>query len=143
MLRSSRAALLAAGAILAFGLGALGSSAVGADPSLKSLRARDAELDALSRQAAYTSEVCGTRVSASIDWGSSKNWPATESLADACDGALSAVESQCRAGRRGLVTRFVCAGDNSGASLSGKTLRYGASPRGDAYAETLSVLQSH
>ena len=143
MSRSSTAVLLAVGAIFAFGLGALATSAIGADPSLKSLRARDAEIDALSRQAAYTSEVCGTRVSASIDRGSTKNWPATESLAEACDGALSAVESQCRAGRRGLVTRFVCAGDGAGASLSGTNLRYGASPGGDAYAETLSVLQSH
>lgn len=108
--------------------------------SLRDLRARDADDRALAREAAYTSEVCGRPVAASIDWASASGWPAGESLVDACDGALGAVETICRAGRKNVVDRFVCAGDRSGASLSGKTLRYGASPGGNGYAATLATI---
>lgn len=108
--------------------------------SLKDLRARERENAELARQAAFTSDVCGRSISASIDWGSSADWPADESLAEVCDGALGAVETICRRGRTNIVERFICAGDGSGAELSGKTLRYGARPGGNGYATTLAEI---
>ncbi len=108
--------------------------------SLRDLRAQDAENQKLAREAAYTGEVCGLAVEASIDWSSAANWPPDQSLADACNGALSAVETICRKGRAGAVSSFVCAGDGSGPSLSGARLRYGAKPGVNGYDATLSVL---
>jgi len=108
--------------------------------SLRDLRAHDADDRALSREAAYTSKVCGRPIDASIDWRSAVDWPADESLADACDGALSAIETICRAGKTEIVSSFVCAGDGSGPSLSGSTLRYGASPGRNGYASTLATI---
>lgn len=119
----------------------VGGSASG--QSLRDLRAQDSENAALARQAAYTAEMCGAPISASIDWGSARNWPADQSLAGACDTALGALETACRGGKRDLVERFVCAGDGSGASLSGKTLRYGASPGASGFAETKALLDAH
>lgn len=108
--------------------------------SLKDLRAQERENRELARQAAFTSEVCGRAISASIDWTTAGDWPADESLAGVCDGALGAVETICRRGRTNVVARFVCAGDGSGAALSGKTLRYGATPGGNGYAATLAEI---
>lgn len=116
------------------------SAATASAQSLKDLRAQERETRELARQAAFTSEVCGQSISASIDWASAADWPAGESLAAVCDGALGAVETICRRGRTSVVTRFVCAGDGSGAELSGKTLRYGASPGGNGYAATLAEI---
>ena len=110
--------------------------------SLQDLRSRDAEENALSREAAYTAEVCGAPIAASIDWASAASWATGGSLAEACDGALGAVETMCRQGRKELVKSFVCAGDGSGASLSGKTLRYGARPGVNGFDLTLAVLES-
>lgn len=108
--------------------------------SLRDLRAQEADERALEREAAYTSEICDRTISARIDWASAKYWSAGESLADACDGALGAVETICRDGRKDVVHHFVCAGDGSGASLSGKTLRYGASRGSNGYAATLATI---
>lgn len=108
--------------------------------SLKDLRARERENRDLAREAAYTSEVCGREVAASIDWSTAEDWPARESLVAACDGALGAVETICRRGRTNVVHRFICAGDGSGADLSGKTLRFGATPGGNGYAQTLAEI---
>ncbi len=125
-----------------------GASFVGiaAAQSLKEMRARESEDSALAREAAYTNSICGSSLTASIDWRSVANWPAHVSLADSCDGALGALEAICRSGegkaRAKRVTRFVCAGDGSGASLRGGTLRYGASPGVSGFAETKSVLDS-
>lgn len=124
---------------IAAGLLALAAMPAGAQ-SLRDLRAQDAEERALVREAAYTSDVCGGSVSASIDWASARRWPAGESLSEACDGALGAVETICRAGRKNVVREFVCAGDGSGPSLSDKTLRYGASPGSNGYAATLATI---
>lgn len=123
-------------------LAATGACAIGAAAaqSLRDLRAQDAEDRALDREASYTSEVCGRPIDAGIDWSSVRDWPPRESVAKSCDGALSAVETICRAGRKNVVHRFVCAGDGSGASLSGKTLRYGASPGSNGYASTLAAI---
>lgn len=117
---------------------ALATSASG--QSLRDLRAQEAEDAALAREAAYTSEVCGRSVSAKIDWASARAWPDGESLAAACDGALGAVEAVCRAGRKSLVSGFVCAGDGAGPDLSGATLRYGAAPGANAFADTKAYL---
>lgn len=116
----------------------LGAPASG--QSLRDLRAQESDEADLAREAAYTSDVCGRTISARIDWSSAKRWPAGESLADACDGALGAVETICRAGKKDVVRDFVCAGDGSGARLSGKTLRYGASPESNGYAATLATI---
>ncbi len=129
------------GWFLAILAGAAALSAVTASAqSLKDLRAQERENRELARQAAFTSDVCGQPISASIDWNSVEDWPSGESLAAACDGALGAVETICRRGRTNVVTRFICAGDGSGADLSGKTLRYGASPGGNGYAATLAEI---
>ncbi len=111
-----------------------------AGQSLRDLRAQDADEEALVREAAYTSAVCGRTISARIDWPSARRWPADASLAEACDGSLGAVEAACRAGRRNLVKQFVCAGDGTGPGLSGAALRYGARPGVNGYAETMSYL---
>lgn len=108
--------------------------------SLRDLRAQESEEGAMAREVAYTSEVCGRRISARLDWASAGGWPAETSLVQACDGALGAVEAQCRSGRKITVMTFVCAGDGSGPSLSGGVLRYGASPDGNAFDETTKYL---
>jgi len=131
---------MAKGGLLIFCALAVALPAAAAAQSLRDLRARERENAEILRQAAFTSEVCGRTISASIDWTSAANWPAHESLAAACDGALGAVETICRKGRRNVVHRFVCAGDGSGADLSGKTLRYGAEPGANGYAKTLATI---
>ncbi len=114
--------------------------------SLKSLRARDAEEGALSREVSFTNSVCGSRMSSRIDWNSASNWPVDASIAGACDGALGALEAVCRAdkgkSRASSLSSFVCAGDGSGPSLSGGSFRYGASPGANGFAETKSYLAS-
>lgn len=128
-------------AVIALLAGMLASSPVSSQ-SLRDLRAHEADDAALAREAAYTGEVCGRRISSRIDWASSRSWPEGESLAAACDGALGAVEATCRAGRKSVVASFVCAGDGSGAELSGSTLRYGASPGSNGFAETKALLDA-
>jgi hypothetical protein len=111
--------------------------------SLRELRSREAEEGRLAREAAYTSSVCGSAIDARIDWRSAGGWPEGESLAEACGGALSALEAVCRSGKgKGRVSRFVCAGDGSGPRLSGGTLRYGASPSSSGFSETRSYLDN-
>lgn len=114
--------------------------------SLKSLRARDAEEQALSREVAYTNSVCGSGMRASIDWRSAADWPEDESLAAACDGALGALEAVCRSGRgvsrAGSLDEFVCAGDGSGPALRGSLFRYGAEPGVSGFSETRHYLES-
>jgi gas vesicle protein len=124
--------------IAAASLALIGAPASG--QSLRDLRAQDADEADLAREAAYASKVCGRTISSRIDWQSARGWPAGESLADACDGALGAVETICRAGRKDVVRDFVCAGDGSGAQLSGKSLRYGALPGSNGYAATLATI---
>jgi len=121
-------------------LAALVSAASASAQSLRDLRARERENRELARQAAFTSEVCGRTIAATIDWSTAEDWPARESIAEVCDGALGAVETICRRGRTNVVHRFLCAGDGAGAELSGKTLRYGASPGGNGYAQTLAEI---
>lgn len=108
--------------------------------SLRDMRAEEAQDAALAREAAYTSEVCGRTISASVDWPSARSWPGGTGVVEACDGALGAVETTCRAGRKSLVASFVCAGDGTGPELSGGTLRYGASRGGNSFAETKAFL---
>ncbi|MEM9618652.1 MAG: hypothetical protein AAF936_11885 [Pseudomonadota bacterium] len=114
--------------------------------SLKEIRDREANEQALEREAAYTRSVCGHSITATIDWRSAADWPAGVSLAASCDGALGALEAVCRnrAGRAKAqrVTQFVCAGDGGGASLRGGTLRYGASPGENGFLETKALLDS-
>ena len=119
---------------------ACGAATPGVAQSLKSSRAQAEEERALATEAGYTSDVCGVEISTQIDWSSADDWPEGVSLAEACGGALSAIEASCRAGAATPVRTFVCAGDGGGASLSGDTLRFGASPNGDAYGETAGVL---
>lgn len=119
-------------------------SAAASAQSLKEIRARDSEESNLDREVAYTESVCGHSIRASIDWRSAANWPENVSLTSSCDGALGALEAVCRNGNSNSrrVTRFVCAGDGSGASLRGGTLRYGASPGDNGYSSTKALLDS-
>ena len=123
--------------------GVVMSSAASAQ-SLKEIRAREAEESNLDREVAYTESVCGHSISASIDWRSAARWPEDVSLTSSCDGALGALEAVCRSGNSNVrrVTRFVCAGDSSGASLRGSTLRYGASPGDNGFSSTKALLDS-
>jgi hypothetical protein len=139
-LRSDDPAMAKGFILLALSCAAALSAATASAQSLRDLRAQERENRELARQAAFTSEVCGRTISASIDWISAADWPAGESLAAVCDGALGAVETVCRRGRKDVVERFVCAGDGDGAALSGKTLRYGAAPGGNGYAQTLAEI---
>lgn len=134
--------MVKSGTLVFFAFAVALTAASASAQSLKDLRARERENAELARQAAFTSDVCGRPISASIDWASSATWPAGESLAEVCDGALGAVETICRRGRTNIVDRFVCAGDGSGADLSGKTLRYGAEPGGNGYATTLAEISA-
>ncbi|MEL6111462.1 MAG: hypothetical protein AAFR20_01535 [Pseudomonadota bacterium] len=112
---------------------------------LKTLRAREAEERELAEEAAFTNEVCGTSIRATIDWSTAESWPEQESIAKVCDGALSALESICRsdASRAQSISSFECAGDGTGPSLGGGSLRYGASPGGasSAFSETKAYLE--
>ena len=132
------------GAMITFAIFALGSTTASAQ-SLKEARAQRAEEQTLEREAAFTDTVCGTSLKASIDWTSVANWPDTSSLAQSCDGALGALEAICRSadGKRKAkrLTKFVCAGDGSGPSISGATLKYGAEPGKNGFAETKALLE--
>lgn len=111
--------------------------------SLKATRAQEADESQLSREVAYTNSVCGLDMRARIDWRSADDWPAGASLVDACDRALGAVEASCRGkggARIGSPSVFVCAGDGTGPSLSGGTLRYGAAPGIDSFADMRAFL---
>ncbi len=134
---------IALAALAAGGAAPLGGAAA---QSLKEIRARENEERALDREVAYTEQVCGSSITASIDWRSAVNWPEGRSLAASCDGALGALESICRSkdgkNRGRKVSRFVCGGDGAGPSLRGGTLRFGASPNGNGFAATKSLLDS-
>jgi hypothetical protein len=140
-IRTGRAATVAAVFVCALTLLAPATA-----QSLKEMRSQNAEDGALDREAAYTESVCGTSISASIDWRSAADWPAGVSIVASCDGALGALEAICRTkdgkSRAKRISRFVCAGDGSGASLSGGTLRYGASPYDNGFTETKKLLDS-
>ncbi len=128
---------------IAVAMGLVMSAAASAQ-SLKEIRAREAEESSLDREVAYTESVCGNSISVTIDWRSAANWPEHISLASSCDGALGALEAVCREDQNKArrVTRFVCAGDGSGASLRGSTLRYGASPGDNGFSSTKAMLDS-
>lgn len=139
VLNGSRAAIVVVAVCVVIG-------AAASAQSLKEIRARETNEQALEREAAYTRSVCGHSLTATIDWRSAANWPDDVSLAASCDGALGALEAICRnrAGKAKAqrVTRFVCAGDGGGASLRGGTLRYGASPGENGFSETKALLDS-
>lgn len=121
-------------------------SAAASAQSLREIRARESEESALDREAAYTQSVCGRSLSVTIDWRSAADWPESVSLVASCDGALGALEAFCRnrdgKAKAQRVTRFVCAGDGSGASLRGSELRYGASPGDNGFSATKALLDS-
>lgn len=136
-------ALLTGGRILPVLLAAamIGAHSADAAQSLREIRAQEAEERALEREAAFTQSVCGIKMTASIDWRSAADWPEDVSLAASCDGALSALEAACRKGAAPRVTRFVCAGDGSGASLRSGALRYGATPGNSGFADVKVELE--
>ena len=105
--------------------------------SLRDARAREANTAALGEEAVYTRTVCGNELRAEIDWASAGEWQAGLLIAE-CDKALGALEAACRAGdkRAQNVSRFICAGDGAGATLNGRSLRYGARADLNAFKET-------
>jgi len=115
--------------------------------SLSALRAQEAEETALAKEAQYTSSLCRMPLATSIDWRTVANWPDNVRLSQTCDGALGAIEWVCKTpqgrNRAKRITRFVCAGDGSGPSLKDGTLRYGASPDGNGFAETKAYLEGN
>ena len=133
-LKTALAALLSAGVLT------VGASSSAFSQSLREIRAQEAEEQALEREASFTRSVCDMDFDVVIDWRSAADWPDGSSIADSCDGALGALEAACRRGNAPRISRFVCAGDGSGASLRGGTLRYGASPGDNGFADTRAVL---
>jgi hypothetical protein len=109
--------------------------------SLKSARAEAAEEKALQSEASFTGRICGRSIDVEIDWDSARDWPSAFSLADACGGALSALEAACRAGGAPAVESFVCTGDGAGPSYRRGELSYGATPGGNGYDETSKLLE--
>jgi len=112
---------------------------------LKTLRAREAEERRLAAETRFTGQTCGTSIRPRIDWSSvPDSWPSGVSIVKSCDGALGALETICRGdqSRGKKVTSFVCAGDSDGPSLSGSTLRYGASPGDNGFNDTKALLDS-
>ena len=113
--------------------------------SLKSIRAQQAEQEALNSEVAYTNSICGGSITATIDWKSAANWPDGTSLADACDDALGAVEAICRGSggkaKGAKIKSFVCKGDSSGASFSGGTLTFGATPGQNGFDAAKAYLE--
>lgn len=130
------------GALMVAGVMPIGSLSA---QTLKEIRARESEENKLDREISFTESVCGTSITANIDWRSTANWPDGVSIAAACDGALGAVEAMCRSrnggSRRPSINRFICAGDGAGAFVRGGTLRYGATPGGNGFAETKAALE--
>ena len=116
------------------------------EQSLKIIRAQNAAEEALQNQIGYTNSVCGGSIKASIDWNRVVNWPEDADLAAACDSALGALEAVCRAPggqkRAASVKKFVCGGDGAGASFSGGTLYFGASPGARDFSGVKSYLES-
>ena len=122
---------------------ALAATGGAAAQSLKDVRAREANAAALGEQAVYTRKICGNQLRAEIDWASAGDWQAGLLISE-CDKALGALEAACRAGDQQAkrVSKFICAGDGSGATLSNGSLRYGAARGADAFKETQDVLNS-
>lgn len=114
--------------------------------SLKAARAKDAEFSRLSQEASYTNKMCDASFSARIDWAASRNWPPAISLAEACNGALGAIEAMCRSkegkAQAGRIAVFTCAGDGRGPVFAGGEMRFGANPRGDSYASMTRFLEA-
>lgn len=110
--------------------------------SLKEAREQEAIEAALARQVSYTNEVCGLQLQSDIDWPSASGWGGDD-LVGACDRALGAVETQCRAGSKRTVaqlTRFICAGDGAGPAFNGGVFRFGAARGADGFAQTRALL---
>ena len=140
--RISRKALKPAlAAILSAGVLTAGASPSAFTQSLREIRAQETEERARESEASFTRSVCDMNFDVVIDWRSAADWPDGASIADSCDGALGALEAACRRGNAPRISRFVCAGDGSGASLSGGTLRYGASPGDNGFSDTRAVLE--
>lgn len=118
------------------------------DESLAAARVRQEESRSLQAETAFTNDVCGISLQSRIIWKKSESWPNDgKGIAKACDGALGAMESLCRSGRKadiaGAIKSFQCSGDGSGPSLSGKTLRFGASPGGNGFQSTKAFLEAN
>ncbi|MGV6801280.1 MAG: hypothetical protein ACWA5L_05095 [bacterium] len=115
------------------------------DGSLADARLRQQEEASLREQIAFTNEVCGTSIRASINWRSVSNWPDNgKGIARVCDGALGAVESLCRSDKKSQIQSkiksFQCLGDGSGPALSGSSLKYGGRPGGNGFSQTKAYL---
>ena len=86
----------------------------------------------LRNEAEFTSRVCQTGVSASIDWNSFGTRGIGKRVSSYCDVALSAIERLCREDlekAKGLVRSLRCgAGKKRAVSLSGSTLKYAVGP---------------
>lgn len=86
----------------------------------------------LRNEAEFTSNVCQTRVSASIHWESFGTRGLGRPVSSYCDVALSAIERLCREDlekARGLVRSLRCgAGKKRAVSLSGSSLNYAVGP---------------
>ena len=137
--------ILSRSVVFIAGLAGAAVSTASAQSPLKELRARQTEERQLASEVAYTSTICGARISSRIDWNRASDWPEDESLADACDDALGAIEAMCRSGDADKVAKtissFTWTGDSAGPSLNGSTLTFGARPGGNGFDQTRAYLQ--
>lgn len=116
-----------------------------ADDSLADARLRQQEEAVLNREVAFTNEVCGTTLTATIAWDRTTGWvDKGRGIAKACDGALGAIEAMCRTSKKAAVQskirKFECAGDGAGPDLSGATLKFGATEGHNGFDETKAYL---
>ncbi len=65
--------------------------------SLQEQKVQMSEEEALASEVAYTNQLCGSNISASVDWQSfsSADQDPELGLSNACDAALSAIENLC------------------------------------------------
>ena len=104
-----------------------------AGTSLQERRHQREQQRRLDDEAAFTSNVCNTRISASIHWDSFNSRGGTLNVVGFCDVALSAIERICREtpGKvQSRIRHLECgAGERRAVQLNGGTVKYAVGPR--------------
>ena len=120
----------------------------GADAAAQSLaeeRARREVESLVADQTDYSGDVCGTSFSSAVVWNGVDAAGRVRAAVRACDAALSAVETICRAGDDAAVAdemdAFECVLGGADLDLSGGTLSYAVEPGDEDYREVFDFLR--
>lgn len=101
--------------------------------SLQERRHQRDQEERLADEAAFTSKVCSTRISASIHWPSFATRGKNLNVVGYCDVALSALERICRESKQkvqGRISHLECgAGNRRRVVINGSTIQYAVSAR--------------